>query len=87
MHNWTPLRGIANLFGLSYQRLRNLAGTSGEMAWPVTTKVHKMQHVPELANIINPVHLQCYADESLMGTSQKVWKKLLVATKTRCKTR
>ena len=32
-----------------------------------------MQHVPELANILNPTQVQCYMEESYMGTTQHVW--------------
>ena len=69
------LQDHTTAFGLAYQRLRNLAATEGELLWPVRPKVHKMQHVPEMAGVINPVHAQCYGDESLMGTTANVWKR------------
>jgi len=60
-------------FGLSYQRLRNLAMTDSILAWPVRPKLHKMMHAPEMAEIINPIYVQHYAEESLIGTTAKVW--------------
>ena len=69
------LQGHTTAFGLAYQRLRNLANTEEQLLWPVRPKVHKMQHVPELAGVINPVHAQCYGDESLMGTTAAVWRR------------
>ena len=65
-------------FGVSYQRLRNLAQAQKVLAWPIRPKVHKMQHVPELASHLNPVHAQCYLEESFMGTTAKVWRKSMV---------
>ena len=73
----TP-QGHCTTFGLSYQRLRNLAATAGDLVWPVRPKVHNMQHVPELANILNPAQVQCYVEESYMGTTQQAWKKSMV---------
>ena len=69
------LRGHCQDFGSSYQRLRNLAQTQHQLVWPVKPKVHKMMHVPELAAHLNPVHAQCYGEESFMGTTSKVWRK------------
>eukprot|EP00959_Pyramimonas_sp_CCMP1952_P033536 704065-Pyramimonas_sp.AAC.1 len=31
-------------------------------------------HIPEQAAIINPKFENCYIDESLIGSTQKVWK-------------
>ena len=69
------LQGHTTAFGLAYQRLRNLANTEEQLLWPVRPKVRKMQHVPELVGVINPVHAQCYGDESLMGTTAAVWRR------------
>ena len=62
-------------FGVAYQRLRNIAAAEGELAWPIRPKAHKMMHIPELAGHINPIRVQCYSEESLMGTTARVYKK------------
>ena len=62
-------------FGAAYQQLRDIARVRGELAWPVRPKVHRMQHAPMHAEIINPVFVQCYAEESLIGTTTKVWRR------------
>ena len=49
----------------------------GDLIAPVRTKVHKMQHLPRLAGIINPIYVQCYGEESLIGTTVQVWKKCM----------
>ena len=70
-------------FGVSYQRLRNLAQAQKVLAWPIRPKVHKMQHAPELASHLNPVHAQYYLEESFMGTTAKVGGKAWLATTAR----
>ena len=69
------LQGHYTTFGLSYQRFRNLVAIVGDLVWPVRPNVRKMQHVPELASILNPTQAQCYMEESYMGTTQHVRKK------------
>ena len=62
-------------FGAAYLRCREHARVSGALAWPVRIKMHKMQHVPLMCRVINPIFVQCYAEESLIGTTAKVYKK------------
>ena len=71
----STLQAHSIAFGLAYQGLRNLACTRAELLWPARPKVHKLQHVPELVGVINPVHAQYYGDESLMGASVAVWRR------------
>ena len=47
----------------------------GDLIAPARTKVHRMQHLPRLAGIINPRCVQCYGEESLTGTTTQVWRK------------
>ena len=49
----------------------------GDLIAPVRTKVHKMQHLPRFAGIINPRYVQCYGEESLIVTTVQVWKKCM----------
>ena len=62
-------------FGESYQELRGICMDEELLAFPVRPKCHRMQHLPRCARTINPVALQCYAEESLVGTTTKVWKR------------
>ena len=61
-------------FGLNYQWLRNVSRANNHPVALVRTKVHKMQHLPKFAQLINPIHVQCYGEESLIGTTAKVWR-------------
>ena len=68
------LRQHCQTFGEAYQRLRALSLVAGIYAFPVTPKVHKVQHIPKLATCINPVRVQVYAEESLMGSVSGTWR-------------
>ena len=65
-------------FGRSYQLLREGAALQGIMAWNVTSKVHRMQHVPTMCTIINPRYISNYGEERAMGTHSRVWKKTII---------
>ena len=54
-------------------QLRELARLKKWALWSVTPKVHKMQHLPVLASVINPRFVQNYAEESLIGTRTTIW--------------
>ena len=62
-------------FGAAYLQCREHARAAGALAWPVRMKMHKMMHVPLMCRVINPVFVQRYAEESLIGTTAKVYKK------------
>jgi len=62
-------------FGIAYLHCREYARSHNILSWPVRMKTHKMQHVPLMCKVINPVHVQCYGEESLIGTTTKVWKR------------
>ena len=68
------LRGVVQAFGTSYQRLHELSRRLHRMAFIVKPKIHKAQHLPLYAACINPTAVQCYAEESQMGTTVKCWK-------------
>ena len=61
-------------FGKAYQRMRELSRRSGIYAFAVTPKTHKVQHIPKLATCINPVRVQVYAEESMMGSVTSTWR-------------
>ena len=62
-------------FDEAYQELRSISADRGLLCFPVRPKCHRMQHLPRCARTINPVALQCYAEESLVGTTTTVWKR------------
>ena len=68
------VRGLVEEFGVQYQRMRELSRRAGILAFAVTPKVHKVQHLPALAATINPAAVQVYAEESLMGSVTKTWR-------------
>ncbi len=43
-------------------------------AFPVTPKTHKVQHLPLLTACINPVRVQMYSEESMMGSVTRTWR-------------
>ena len=61
-------------FGEAYQALREVSRRNERLAFNVTPKVHKVQHFPIFARVINPAFLSCYGEESLIGTTMTVWK-------------
>ena len=68
------VRKICLDFGAAYQRMRELSRRAGKYAFPVTPKTHKVQHLPKLTTCINPVRVQVYAEESLMGSTTSTWR-------------
>ena len=69
------LRAACLTFGANFQLLREDARAVHQLAWHTKSNVHKMQRAPLLAEVINPRCVQCYAEESLVGTTTKVWQK------------
>ena len=69
------LRAATVGFGELYMELREIARLAGELSWPVRPKHHRMQHLVAAAKLINPIHCQCYMEESQIGTTVKVWKR------------
>ena len=68
------LRAACVSFGEGYMRLRELSRRSGVLAFGMKPKVHKVQHLPFMSESINPRNVQCYSEESLMGSCVKTWK-------------
>jgi hypothetical protein len=64
-------------FGEAFQSLREYGRVNGQLTFPITPKVHKTQHLRLLATLINPRFVNVYADESLIGTTMKVYKKTM----------
>ena len=68
------VRQLCLAFGSAYQRLRELSRRAGVFAFAVTPKVHKVQHIPLLTSCINPVRVQVYSEESMMGSVTGTWR-------------
>ena len=58
--------------GVAFQWCREYARRAGTLAYPVTPKVHKLQHVPLQASLINPAHVINYAEEGTVGSVCRV---------------
>ena len=69
------LKEICIKLGEGYQRLREHARVAQTLSWPVRPKTHRMQHVPLMSAVINPVFVQCYSEESQIGTTTRLWKR------------
>ena len=61
-------------FGRTYQLARQFAMHENHLDFIVRPKVHKMQHLPMLATLINPRFAQNYAAESGIGTITRTWR-------------
>ena len=61
-------------FGWHYQWCRGFSRRVHFMGFEVTPKVHKTQHFAMLAEFMNPARIANWAEESMVGTTCKVWK-------------
>ena len=78
---WAPARcysasGPWAVYGFlaAYQRMREQSRRSGVYAFAITPKTHKVQHLPKLTTCINPVRVQVYSEESMMGSVTGTWR-------------
>ena len=69
------IRVVCEEMGYSYQVVREHSRENAVLAFNVKPKAHKIQHVPMLCEIINPRCVQCYGEESLIGTTTKVYNR------------
>eukprot|EP00959_Pyramimonas_sp_CCMP1952_P381296 7989598-Pyramimonas_sp.AAC.1 len=69
------LEAVCLKFGINYQRLRDISRRTGRLWWPVRPKHHKFQHWPFFSRVLNPRFIQCYNEESLIGSVCKIWKR------------
>ena len=68
------LQTIIQRMGSTYQSLRQLSAAARQLHFRISPKVHKMMHLPMMARVLNPRHIQNYAEESLVGTVARIWK-------------
>ena len=71
------LDAIVLEMGFHYQTLRGIARAKNQLWWRVTPKVHKLQHMSHWARVLNPAMVQCYMEESMVGTTTKVWQRTM----------
>ena len=64
-------------FGRHYQYLRSLSEADGVQSFPVTIKVHMMQHLPRENILINSRFTQCYVEEGNIGRVSKIWRSVI----------
>ena len=68
------LKTAAAKFGLNYQWCREQSRIYRVLAYRVTPKVHRIQHLPEFAGLINPRCLTNYAEEGTVGSVTRIFK-------------
>ena len=71
------LREVVLDIGLRVMRLREAAYRAGKLFWRIAPKMPRLQHLPLYASALNPRWVQCYLEESLVGTNTKIWQKTL----------
>ena len=69
------IRHVCVDFGMHFQLLREYCREKHIFAFNVKPKVHNMQHIPMICEVINPRFIQCYGEESLIGTTTNFWKR------------
>jgi len=69
------LREVVLDIGLRVMRLREAAYRAEKLFWRITPQMHRLQHLPLYASALNPRWVQCYLEESLVGTNTNIWQK------------
>ena len=69
------LRTICYEIGEDWLTMREAGVETSELIFKVSPKVHKIQHTPLFAELLNPAHTHAYAEESSIGTNVRVWQK------------
>ena len=67
------LRTHLNNFGESYHVCAGLSQAAGWLLFPVKPKAHYLSHMAEQSDLINPVMVQNYMEEGLVGRVCKIW--------------
>ena len=67
------LQDVCLRFGRAFQQMRQHCLVRNELRFNVKPKVHKMQHLPMISAVLNPRYVQVYGEESLIGTTTKIW--------------
>ena len=59
--------------GEAWMELREMAKERGLQHWKISSKVHKMMHTAVWSRAMNVRFVQCYSEESQMGSTTSVW--------------
>ncbi len=71
------LRTVCLELGVVVMRLREASRARQKLYFAVKPKMHKLQHIPDYAEVLNPRYVQNYAEESLIGTTTRIWQKAM----------
>ena len=69
------LRRLMFRFGASMQNLRELKRLANVQGWQIIIKAHYMQHLADMAQVLNPRWLQVYQEESNVGIMARIWQR------------
>jgi hypothetical protein len=67
------LKALIHRLGKYFMLCQSISASRGEPCWHVTPKTHSTCHIPKQAALINPVKVQNYMEESLVGKVAQVW--------------
>ena len=59
--------------GEAWMDLREMARERGLQLWKISSKVHKIMHTGVWSRALNVRFVQCYSEESQMGSTTSVW--------------
>ena len=71
------LRAVILDIGRRAMRLRAWGRHNNTFVFNVKPKWHKMQHLPMYASALNPRHVECYLEESLIGAICRIWHRAM----------
>ena len=72
------LRMLCSEIGLLMMKLRETCRRQSKLCWRLTPKIHKLAaHVHLYAQVFNPRYIQNYQEESLIGTTCRVWQRAM----------
>eukprot|EP00959_Pyramimonas_sp_CCMP1952_P273919 5725541-Pyramimonas_sp.AAC.1 len=71
------LGALVREFGVAYMKAREECRLRNRLCFKLTPKVHRYQHVPLYCGVLNVRFAQTYGEESLIGTTTKVWHKTM----------
>ena len=71
------LRAVCLDLGVLVMELREYCRTVNLLAFRVVPKMHRLQHLPLYAEVLNPRHVHNYGEESLIGTTTQVWQRAM----------
>ena len=71
------LKQICENIGALFMNLRHAASLVHQARWKISPKVHKTQHLHLYCEAINVRHIQCYTEESLVGSCAEIYQRAM----------